>query len=189
MLKIICVLVAVAYYTIAERKVMAAIQRRRGPNVVGFWGLLQPVADGLKLVAKEMVVPGQSNSRIFVIAPLAILTLSLLPWGVLPFGCYEQIEPSRGVRPGFVNALALLDEISNISYGILLMLAISSLNVYSLAIAGWASNSKYAFLGALRSSAQMISYEVSMSLTVLPVVYLAQSLNFTAIVMAQAGTV
>jgi NADH-quinone oxidoreductase subunit H len=237
LLKIVCLLVAIAYYTIAERKIMAAIQRRRGPNVVGFWGLLQPLADGLKLVAKEMVIPSHSNSRIFVIAPLVILTLGLVSWSIIPFGCYDMTEnynfseslrrvtvtpgelmmlvaPSGAMRANLrrsegaicatfrktTHMLTILapkeafnflelNDISDVNYGVLVILALSSLTVYGLIIAGWASNSKYAFLGALRSAAQMISYEVSISLVLLPVIALAGSLNFTKIVTAQEKTV
>lgn len=209
LLKIVCLLVAIAYYTIAERKIMAAIQRRRGPNVVGFWGLLQPLADGLKLVAKEMVIPSHSNSRIFVVAPLTILTLGLLSWSILPFGCFdysENMSQSEVVKTTFASSSAIefrqnvvfaaldytlaveANNISNVRYGLLVILALSSLTVYGLIIAGWASSSKYAFLGALRSAAQMISYEVSISLVIIPVIYMAGSLNFTEIVCAQLGT-
>lgn len=206
LLKVICLLVAIAYYTIAERKIMAAIQRRRGPNVVGFWGLLQPLADGLKLIAKEMVIPSHANSRIFVIAPLCILTLSLVNWSILPFGLFDLSEQIT-VMPVLVclmgerlnnfeilsnttlNFLIELNNISDVRYGVLVILALSSLTVYGIIIAGWASNSKYAFLGALRSAAQMISYEVSISLVLLPVIFMAGSLNFTEIVAAQVNTI
>jgi NADH-quinone oxidoreductase subunit H len=227
-LKVVCVLIIIAYYTIAERKIMAAIQRRRGPNVVGFWGLLQPLADGLKLVVKEIVIPSHANSRIFVMAPLCILTLSLLSWSLLPFGCFDYSEYATtkevlkaiyvelpfvfskiaissttlhtnqpiehwepNLLPRLNTAFELLTEFNNISdtrYGLLVILALSSLSVYSLIIAGWASNSKYAFLGALRSAAQIISYEVSISLAILPVICLAGSLNFAEIVVAQEKT-
>jgi NADH-quinone oxidoreductase subunit H len=214
LLKIVCLLVAIAYYTIAERKIMAAIQRRRGPNVVGFWGLLQPLADGLKLIAKEMVIPSHSNSRIFVIAPLCVLTLSLISWSVLPFGCFDYTELSTngaiietlysgGLGGGGLYAhcsdngkaalpfdlVTEINAISDVRYGLLVILALSSLSVYGLIIAGWSSSSKYAFLGALRSAAQMISYEVSISLVIIPVIFMAGSLNFTEIVMAQTETV
>jgi NADH-quinone oxidoreductase subunit H len=208
LVKIVCLLVAIAYYTIAERKIMAAIQRRRGPNVVGFWGLLQPLADGLKLVAKEMVIPSHSNSRIFVIAPLTILTLGLLSWSILPFGCFDHSEymGNSSVVKAMVanteicanhanitggsqyNFIVEANDISNVRYGLLVILALSSLTVYGLIIAGWASNSKYAFLGALRSAAQMISYEVSISLVIIPVIFMSGSLNFTEIVSAQLVT-
>jgi NADH-quinone oxidoreductase subunit H len=200
LLKIVCLLVAIAYYTIAERKIMAAIQRRRGPNVVGFWGLLQPLADGLKLIAKEMVIPSHANSRVFVIAPLCILTLGLLNWSILPFGLYDhsavatnstvvtylQTTPQEAAM---FNLMLETNDISDVRYGLLVILALSSLTVYGIIIAGWASNSKYAFLGALRSAAQMISYEVSISLVLIPVIFMAGSLNFTEIVIAQQTTV
>lgn len=210
LIKIVCLLVAIAYYTIAERKIMAAIQRRRGPNVVGFWGLLQPLADGLKLVAKEMVIPSHSNSRIFVIAPLVILTLGLLSWSILPFGSFDYSDTltnSEAVRAIYAsttgalseqskslsfinfNLLTEVNDISDLRYGLLMILALSSLTVYGLIIAGWASNSKYAFLGALRSAAQMISYEVSISLVIIPIIFMSASLNFTEIVTAQIKTV
>jgi NADH-quinone oxidoreductase subunit H len=203
LLKIVCLLVTIAYYTIAERKIMAAIQRRRGPNVVGFWGLLQPLADGLKLIAKEMVIPSHANSRVFVLAPIGILTLSLVSWSILPFSCKDYSEKAsigESLRALYANLsttphlsdtthiLLELDQISNIQYSLLIILAISSLSVYSLIIAGWASNSKYAFLGSLRSAAQIISYEVSISLVVLPVIFLAGSLNFTNIIETQRIT-
>lgn len=209
-IKVVCLLVAIAYYTIAERKIMAAIQRRRGPNVVGFWGLLQPLADGLKLIAKEMVVPSHANSRIFVLAPLAILTISLLSWSIIPFGCFdysESMSVANSAQQCFastafpestkglwdasasnLNYLLELNDVSDVHYGLLVILALSSLTVYGLIIAGWSSNSKYAFLGALRSAAQMISYEVSISLVILPVILMSGSLNLTEIVMMQSRT-
>lgn len=207
LLKVVCLLVAIAYYTIAERKIMAAVQRRRGPNVVGFWGLLQPLADGLKLIAKEMVIPRHSNTRVFVVAPIVILTLSLINWSIIPFGYGDQSEVATNneiARTLYANVFASyeqicarsdfsllteVDSISDVRYGLLVILAISSLSVYGLIVAGWASNSKYAFLGALRSAAQMISYEVSISLIIIPVIFLSTSLNFTEIVVAQAQTI
>lgn len=202
LIKVVCLLVAIAYYTIAERKIMAAIQRRRGPNVVGFWGLLQPLADGLKLIAKEMVIPSHSNSRIFVIAPLCILTLGLLNWSILPFGSFDYSEYASTqeiITSGisFVemkeaisfNFLVESNDVSDVRYGLLVILALSSLSVYGLILAGWASNSKYAFLGALRSAAQMISYEVSISLVLIPVIFLSGSLNFTEIISTQINTI
>lgn len=186
---------------------MGAIHRRRGPNVTGVWGLLQPVADGLKLIAKEIVVPGHANSRIFVLAPLIILTLALLSWSVIPFGCFDISENSSIAKfaniticgnlknNGWFSATSAFDfitelnDISDIHYSLLLLLAISSLTVYGLILAGWASSSKYAFLGALRSAAQMISYEVSISLVVLPVIMMSGSLNLTEIVMVQDATI
>lgn len=197
-LKIICLLIIIAYYTIAERKIIAAIQRRRGPNVVGFWGLLQPVADGLKLVAKEIVIPSHSNSRIFTLAPIVILTLALVSWSILPFQCLDYSQTATTVEVLLTQTdeastpfqmFIEINQISDIRYGLLMILAISSLSVYALIIAGWASNSKYAFLGALRSAAQIISYEVSISLVILPVIAIAGSLNFTEIVLSQQFTV
>lgn len=194
LLKIVCLLIAIAYYTIAERKIMAAVQRRRGPNVVGFWGLLQPLADGLKLIAKEMIIPSHSNSRIFVVAPLVILTLSLISWSIIPFGYFDYAQSTNTGNAPLVLASTFYKitesgKISNVNYGVLIILALSSLTVYGLIIAGWASNSKYAFLGALRSAAQMISYEVAISLVLLPIILMSGSLNFAEIVNAQALTI
>lgn len=162
---VVPLLIAVAYFTIAERKIMGAIQRRRGPNVVGFIGLLQPLADGLKLFAKETTLPTSANTGIFLLAPALSFILSLLGWSVIPF--------SKGII------------LCDINLGILFLLAVSSLNVYGILFAGWSSNSKYAYLGALRSAAQMISYEISIGFTVLNVVICAGSFNLSTIVLAQ----
>ena len=159
------VLIAVAYLTLAERKVMAAMQMRRGPNVVGPFGLLQPFADALKMLTKETIVPTGANRILFLIAPLLTMTLAMLAWAVIP------------VTYGWA--------VADINVGILYLFAISSLGVYGIVIAGWASNSKYAFLGALRSAAQMVSYEVSMGFVMVTVLLCAGSLNLTDIVMAQ----
>jgi NADH-quinone oxidoreductase subunit H len=165
LLIIVPLLLAVAYLTYAERKVIAAMQLRIGPNVVGWFGLLQPFADGLKLLHKETIIPTRSNPLIFLIAPLLTFGLSLSAWAVIPFG------------PHLV--------LSNINVGILYLFAISSLGVYGIIIAGWASNSRYAFLGALRSAAQMISYEVSIGLVIIAILLSAGSLNLIQIVEAQ----
>jgi NADH-quinone oxidoreductase subunit H len=162
---IIPLLIAVAYFTIAERKIMGAIQRRRGPNVIGYIGLLQPLADGLKLFVKETILPTSSNTGIFLLAPGLSFTLSLISWAVIPL--------AEGVV------------LSNLNLGVLYLFAISALNVYGILFAGWSSNSKYAFLGALRSAAQMISYEISIGFTVLSVVICSGSFNLTNIVNAQ----
>ena len=163
---IIPVLIAVAFFTVAERKIMGAIQRRRGPNVIGFMGLLQALADGLKLFVKETTLPSNSNIVVFLLAPLLSFILSLISWSIVPFST------------GLV--------ISDINLGILYLLAISSLNVYGILLAGWSSNSKYAYLGALRSAAQMISYEISISFIVLTVIICAGSFNLTYIIESQS---
>jgi NADH-quinone oxidoreductase subunit H len=165
---IIPVLIAVAFFTVAERKIMGAIQRRRGPNVVGFLGLLQALADGLKLFVKETTLPSNSNLIVFIIAPMLAFVLSLISWAIIPFS----------------NQLVAAD----INLGILYLFAVSSLNVYGILLAGWSSNSKYAYLGALRSAAQMISYEISIGFIVLTTVLCAGSFNLSSIVLAQAKT-
>ncbi len=159
------VLIAVAYLTLAERKVMAAMQIRRGPNVVGPFGLLQPFADALKMLMKETIIPTGANRILFLVAPLLTMTLAMVAWAVIP------------VNEGWA--------IADINVGILYLFAISSLGVYGIVIAGWASNSKYAFLGALRSAAQMVSYEVSMGFVMVTVLLCAGSLNLSDIVLAQ----
>ncbi len=155
----------VAYYTYAERKVLAYSQLRKGPNVVGPFGLFQPIADGLKMLMKETIIPSGANRLVFLAAPMVTLTLALVAWAVIPFDA------------GIV--------ISNINVGILYLFAISSLSVYGIVMAGWASNSRYAFLGALRSAAQMVSYEVSIGFVLVTVLLCAGSLNLTDIVLAQ----
>jgi len=162
---VVPLLIAVAYFTIAERKIMGAIQRRRGPNVIGYIGLLQPLADGLKLFVKETTLPSSANTGIFLLAPGLAFVLSLIGWSVIPL--------SEGVV------------ICDINLGVLYLFAVSALNVYGILFAGWSSNSKYAFLGALRSAAQMVSYEISIGFTVLSVVVCAGSFNLTTIVLAQ----
>ncbi len=168
LLILVPLLVAVAYLTYAERRVIGAMQIRKGPNVVGPFGLLQPFADAVKLIFKETVLPGGANKVVFILAPLLTFTLSLVAWAVIPFG------------EGLV--------LSNINVGVLYLFAISSLGVYGIIMAGWASNSKYAFLGALRSAAQMVSYEVSIGFVMITVLLCVGSLNLSDIVLAQKGS-
>jgi NADH-quinone oxidoreductase subunit H len=160
-------LLGVAYATWAERKIIGAMQLRQGPMTVGPYGLLQPIADGAKLFLKETVIPSGANRVIFLIAPMITFILSLIAWAVIPFDV------------GMV--------IADINVGVLYLFAVSSLGVYGIVMAGWASNSRYAFLGALRSSAQMISYEIAIGLIIIAVLISAGSLNLTEIVMAQSG--
>jgi NADH-quinone oxidoreductase subunit H len=162
---VVPLLVAVAYYTYAERKVLAWAQLRKGPNVVGPFGLLQPIADAVKLLMKETVIPSGANPLVFVAAPMLTFVLALIAWAVIPFDA----------------GLVLAD----VNVGILYLFAISSLGVYGVIMAGWASNSRYAFLGALRSAAQMVSYEVSIGFVIVCVLLLAGSLNLSVVVTAQ----
>lgn len=165
LLLLVSLLLVVAYLLYADRKIWAAVQLRRGPNVVGPWGLLQSFADLLKFVLKEPVIPASANKGVFLLAPLVAVTLALTSWAVVP------------VNAGWV--------IADINVGILFVFAISSLEVYGVIMGGWASNSKYAFLGALRSAAQMISYEVSIGFVIITVLLCVGSLNLTDVVEAQ----
>ncbi|MFL1781075.1 NADH-quinone oxidoreductase subunit H [Candidatus Hepatincolaceae symbiont of Richtersius coronifer] len=165
LLVILVIMLCVAYLTWLERKIHGLIHIRKGPNVVGPLGLMQPLADGLKLFLKELIIPNNSNKLIFLMAPVVSFMLALVGWAVIP------------IEEGIV--------LANINVGVLYLMATSSLGVYGIIMAGWASNSQYAFLGAIRSSAQMISYEISMGLIIVCVVLLAGSFNLTEIVMAQ----
>src|SRR4051794_18816664 len=164
---VLVLLGAVAYLTLVERKGIAAMQLRKGPNVVGPFGLLQPIADGIKLLMKETIIPSGANRAVFLFAPMLTFLLSLVAWAVIPFDA------------GVV--------LADINVGILYLFAISSLGVYGIVMAGWASNSKYPFLGALRSAAQMVSYEVSIGFVMISVLLLVGSLNLSDIVKSQSG--
>ncbi|WP_169569210.1 NADH-quinone oxidoreductase subunit NuoH [Sneathiella limimaris] len=167
LLIVVPMLVAMAYLTLYERKVMGAMQMRKGPNVVGFYGLLQPLADGAKLFFKETIIPTGANKFLFLLAPMITFLLALIAWAVIPFD------------EGWV--------LADINVGILYLFAISSLGVYGIIISGWASNSRYPFLGALRSAAQMVSYEVSIGFVIITVLLTVGSLNLSDIVRAQDG--
>jgi len=163
------VLIAVAFAVYADRKIWAAMQLRRGPNVVGPWGLLQSFADGAKVFLKETIIPSGANKGVFLLAPMITFTLALIGWAVIPF-----------------DAGAVL---ADINVGILYLFAVSSLGVYGIIMSGWASNSKYPFLGGLRSAAQMVSYEVSLGLVIINVVLYASSFNLSDIVMSQQSNI
>lgn len=169
LLTLIPLLIVVAFFTLAERKAMASIQRRKGPNVVGIWGFLQPFADGLKLVIKEIIVPTKANKFLFVFGPFLTLFLSFIGWLAVPFDIYSRIF--------------------DLNNSLLYVLVISSLGVYGILLSGWSSNSKYALMGALRSVSQMISYEVSISLIILPIILLGNSLNLNTIIYMQKETI
>lgn len=162
---ILPILLAVAFFTIYERKILAAMQRRRGPNMVGIYGLLQAIADALKLLSKESLIPGTSNIYIFILSPIFTFLISMICWALIPFNF------------GIV--------ISDINLGLLFLFAFSSLGVYGIIMSGWSSNSKYSFLGSLRSSAQFISYEISMGLLIVPIIFISDSFNITSIVLSQ----
>ena len=161
------VLVAVAFLLLADRKVWAGVQMRKGPNVVGPFGLLQSFADMIKFVLKEVVIPAGADKAVFIIAPIITVILAFMAWAVIPFA------------PGWV--------VSDLNVGILYIFAVSSLGVYGIIMGGWASNSKYPFLGSLRSAAQMVSYEVSLGLIIINVILLAGTMNLSAIVESQKG--
>src|SRR3954470_20706109 len=156
---------SIAFMTLAERKVMASMQRRVGPNVVGFYGTLQPFADGLKLLLKEAVIPSHANKAIFLVSPFITLSLALMGWAVVPF--------AKGTA------------LADINLGVLFLMALSSLGIYGVLLAGWSANSKYAFLGSLRSTAAMISYELILSSAILIIILLTGTLNYIKIIEIQ----
>ena len=162
---IVPILLAIAWITVFERKLLAIFQRRTGPNIVGFYGVLQPFSDALKLILKETIIPSQSNKALFYLAPVSTLIFSLLGWAIIPFG----------------EGLSIFDY----SLGILYSLALSSLGVYGILFSGWSANSKYAFLGSLRSTSAMISYELILSSAILIIIFLTGTLNFSNIIEYQ----
>jgi NADH-quinone oxidoreductase subunit H len=162
---IVPLLISVAYFTLAERKILGAIQRRRGPNVVGVYGLLQPLSDGFKLLVKETVIPSNANKFIFIISPIITFVISLMGYAIIPYDKYSML--------------------SEVNVGVLYLFAVSSLGVYGIIMSGWSSNSKYAFLGALRSAAQMVSYEVSIGFIIVTIVICCGSFNLQTIVECQ----
>lgn len=162
---IVPLLISVAYFTLAERKILGAIQRRRGPNVVGVYGLLQPLSDGFKLFVKETVLPSNANKFIFIISPIITFVISLMGWAIIPYDKYSVL--------------------SEVNVGVLYLFAMSSLGVYGIIMSGWSSNSKYAFLGALRSAAQMVSYEVSIGFIIVTIVVCCGSFNLQTIIESQ----
>jgi NADH:ubiquinone oxidoreductase subunit H len=159
------ILLSVAFFTVLERKVLASMQRRRGPNFVGIYGLLQAIADAFKLLSKETLVPSNANFLLFILSPIFTFVISMLCWSLIPFDFNIVI--------------------SDLNLGLLFLFAFSSLGVYGIIISGWSSNSKYAFLGSLRSSAQFISYEISMGLLLIPIILFSQTINISEIVLAQ----
>ena len=162
---IIPVFISVAFVTLVERKILGSIQIRTGPNTVGLTGIMQPIADGLKLFSKETIIPTQSNNLIFILAPILGLTTALVSWSVIPLGV----------------GMVVVDW----SLGLIFIMAISSISIYSMIMSGWSSNCQYSFFGSIRASAQMISYEVSLGLIILTIVISSGELNLTAIVLSQ----
>ena len=162
---VVPLLISVAYFTLAERKILGAIQRRRGPNVVGTFGILQTLSDGFKLLVKETVLPSSSNKLIFVLSPIITFLISLMGWAVIPYDKYSFL--------------------AELNTGLMYLFAVSSLGVYGIIMSGWSSNSKYAFLGALRSTAQMVSYEVSLGFIIIVIILCVGSFNLNAIIESQ----
>jgi len=162
---VIPLLLAVAYFTLAERKILGAVQRRKGPNVVGLYGLFQPLSDGFKLLVKEAILPSNASVFLFIVSPALTFTVSLLGWALIPYGSHSFL--------------------SELSVGFLYLFAVSSLGVYGVIMSGWSSNSKYAFLGSLRSTAQMVSYEVSIGFMIVSVLECVGSFNIQNVIEAQ----
>ena len=165
---ILALLISVAYLTLLERKLLALVQRRKGPNVVGTFGLMQPLADGFKLFVKEIIIPNNSNKFIFILAPVISFAISLFSWSLIPLSKYSIY--------------------SDLNLGILFLLSFSSIGVYGILLSGWSSNSKYSFLGALRSSAQMISYELTIGFTIILIALTTHSLNLNEFVLSQKNS-
>ena len=162
---VVPVLIAIAFVTLAERKILGSMQLRKGPNVIGLYALLQPISDGVKLFAKEAILPSHANITIFILGPILALALALIVWVVVPYS--ENVV------------------LSDINIGILYIFGVSSISVYAILMSGWSSNSKYAYFGAIRAAAQMISYEVSIGLIIISVLLCVGKLNITDIVLAQ----
>jgi NADH-quinone oxidoreductase subunit H len=162
---IVPLLISVAYFTLAERKILGAIQRRKGPNVIGFYGLTQPLSDGFKLFVKETIIPSSASEALFIMSPILTFLVSLLGWAVIPYDKYSVF--------------------AELNLGILYLFGVSSLGVYGIIMSGWSSNSKYAFLGSLRSTAQMVSYEVSIGFIMITIVVCCGSFNLQTIVECQ----
>jgi NADH-quinone oxidoreductase subunit H len=162
---VVPLLISVAYFTLAERKILGAIQRRRGPNVIGVYGLLQPLADGFKLLVKETVLPSNANRLLFILSPILTFVISLVGWAVIPYDKFSVL--------------------AEMNIGILYLFAVSSLGVYGIIVSGWSSNSKYAFLGALRSTAQMVSYEVSIGFIMITIVICCGSFSVQTLIKCQ----
>jgi len=165
LLIVVPILLAIAFVTLAERKILGSMQLRKGPNVIGLYGLLQPISDGVKLFAKEAILPSHANITIFILGPILALALALIVWVVVPYS--ENVV------------------LSDINIGILYIFGVSSISVYAILMSGWSSNSKYAYFGAIRAAAQMISYEVSIGLIIISVLLCVGKLNITDIVLAQ----
>jgi NADH-quinone oxidoreductase subunit H len=162
---VVPLLISVAYFTLAERKILGAIQRRRGPNVIGVYGLLQPLADGFKLLVKETVLPSNANRLLFILSPILTFVISLIGWAVIPYDKFSVL--------------------AEMNIGVLYLFAVSSLGVYGIIVSGWSSNSKYAFLGALRSTAQMVSYEVSIGFILITIVICCGSFSLQTLIKCQ----